>query len=78
MGDVTDEEREMEEYILAHFPETSFMGPQPDHLIASTMQTWIKWAYQYGDPTWKEITHEPLLPSVVTYHDKENKNGTDT
>jgi hypothetical protein len=78
VGDVTPEERDMEEYIMSHFPETNFNGPQPDHVIASTIQGWIKWAYQHGDLTWMELTHDPLLPSVVTYHEQVKENGNIT
>lgn len=71
VGDVTQEEREMEIYVEAHFPDSGFAGLQPNHLIASIMQTWIKWAYQHGDPTWIEFTDNSLLTPVVTYHQEE-------
>ena len=71
VGDVTPEEREMEIYIEAHFPDQHFASLQPEHLVASTMQTWIKWAYQHGDLTWQEFTDKPFLSSVITYHEGE-------
>jgi hypothetical protein len=70
IGDVTQEERDMEIYIEAHFPDMGFQGAHPDHLVAATMMGWIKWAYQHGDSTWQELSEEPLLSSVVTYHEE--------
>ena len=69
--DCTNEEIEMEKYIIAHFPRVGFGTPQPDHITAAVMMEWIGHAYRYGDPTYKEFTDgDPLFPPYVTYHDK--------
>ena len=35
------------------------------------MVKWIRWAHQFGDASYKELTGgAPLYPPYVTYHDK--------
>lgn len=47
--------------------------PKPEHLSARTFRTWVEWAYQHGDPTWKEFMGDPdafpLVTKTVTYHE---------
>jgi len=72
LPDMTEEEIWLEEYVLSLFPSIGFGSKQPDWIVANVMQNWIHWAYQHGDPTYKEFTGDsPLFKPVVTYHNKE-------
>lgn len=67
--DITEEEREMEEYIESHFPQVGLNNPQPKHLIASVMRRWIHYAFEHGDMTYKEFTNGAKLnKDYVVYH----------
>lgn len=70
--DCTQEELDMEDYIIAHFPPVGFEGPQPEHVQAAVMQRWIRHAFEIGDLTYLELTGgEKLTADYVTYHPKE-------
>lgn len=72
--DTTPEEKEMEEYILHHFPRVGHNNPQAKHLVATVIQRWIMYAYKNGDETYKEVTNgEPLFPPYRMYHNKEKE-----
>jgi hypothetical protein len=69
MPDVTPEERAMEKYIESNFPSIGCNNPQPDHLIASTMMSWIDYAFKHGDQTYSEFTNgSKLVKDYITYH----------
>ncbi len=69
VGEVTPEEKEMEEYVEAHFPRVSPNNPQPKHLMAHVMKKWIHHAFEHGDETYKLFTNgEKLNQEYVTYH----------
>lgn len=80
MPDCTKEEREMEKYIETHFPRVGTSNPQPDHLSANVMMSWIEYAFAHGDQTYLEFTDgKKLTKDYVTYHEqKENQNGFNT
>lgn len=72
IGKVTTEEKEMEEYIEAHFPKVAPNNPQAKHHIAYVMKKWIHHAFEHGDETYKLFTNgEKLNKNVVTYHETE-------
>lgn len=77
LGDVTDEERDMEQYIESHFPP-SIHNPAPEHIHANTMKRWIHHAYETGDETYKKfIDKDSLFKPYVYYHpEKEKDDGT--
>jgi len=52
LPELTEEEKEFEEYFMSLFPSMGFNTPQPDWIAASVMQNWIHHAYQHGDPTY--------------------------
>lgn len=77
LPEMTDEEKWLEQYIIDHFPSVGYGTKQPDYLTASVMMEWIHHAHRYGDKSYTELTDgSPLFESVVTYHDKEKKDGS--
>lgn len=71
MPDTTQEEKAMEDYILAHFPKVGYSSQPSKHLIATVMNRWIHYAYKHGDESYKAFTGgESLFPSYTTYHEK--------
>lgn len=70
--EITSEEKEMEEYVEAHFPRVVANNPQPKHLIAHVMKKWIHHAFEHADETYKLFTNgEKLSQNYITYHNKE-------
>ena len=70
--DVTDEEKELEEYIETHLPQAGYSQPQAKHLVANVLRRWIEYAYKNGDETYKLFTNgKRLFPNYITYHNKE-------
>lgn len=67
--EVTQEEKEMEEYIEAHLPPAGYNHPQSKHLVANVLRRWIEYAYKNGDETYMLFTDgERLFPNYITYH----------
>lgn len=82
LPELSQEEIEMEKYIVEKFPRVGYGTPQPDYLTASVMMEWIHYAYRYhkatGDETFKEFTNgEELFPPYVTYHQEVKENVID-
>lgn len=72
MPDITKEQDEWEKEIMSLFPSVGVSTPQSDTQIAYVMRTWIHWAYQNGDETYKEFTDgNPLFDKYVTYNQGE-------
>lgn len=70
--EVSDEQKEMEYLLMDIVDNDISKSVQPDHLKDSVFRTWIHWAYQNGDLTYKEYTDgEPLFRPYVTYEREE-------
>ena len=47
---------------------------QPDYSVIHVMVKWIRWAHQFGDASYKQLTGGvPLYPPYYTYHDKSEE-----
>ena len=79
--DITKDEKAWEESIENLFSEPDGIkgivgGGYPLDMIAHVMKSWIHWAYQNGDQTYKEFTDgSPLFPPYVTYHEEKKSGG---
>lgn len=70
--DVTDEQREIEKTVLSLIAYDPSGQKQPPHFVAHVHKTWIEWAFQHGDETYKEYTNGlPIEPAAVTYHEEK-------
>lgn len=73
--EMSDEEKEVESYILSCIAVPQYHNMQQDFVVASVMRKWIHHAYRQGDETYKEFTDgERLFQDYVTYH-KERDDG---
>ena len=71
---VTDEVLGWEDKVTALLDKTKHHGEQPKYIQNNVKIRWIRFAYQYGDETYKEFTGgEPLYRGPATYHDIEEK-----
>lgn len=78
LPEMTEDEKWLEKYVIDHFPSVGFSSPQPDHIAAQVMMEWIHHAHQRGDMSYMKFTDgSSLFKSVVTYHDKEEEDGSD-
>jgi len=76
LPEMTEDEKWLEGYVMSMFPSVGFGSIQPDHIASHVMMSWVHWAYQHGDPTYGEFTDgKALFKPVVTYHNKEKRNG---
>jgi len=67
---VYPEQIEVEQLIEQKINHDLVMRGQPQHGVHFVHGRWIRFAYQWGDPTVFDYC-ENLYPSYVTYHDRE-------
>ena len=74
LPDLTEKEKYIEQMITSIIPDHMHNTEIPEFMVAHVMRKWIHFAYQNGDETYKEFTGgNPLFPSTVTYHDKQQE-----
>jgi hypothetical protein len=67
--EITEGQRKLEHRIFEAFELDQNVYPQPRHIRAHVKCRWIHHAFQWGDPTYKELTDgEQLFQSLKTYH----------
>jgi len=79
LWEVTEDQKELEEYLNDWVVSNVEKLPQPDHLKDTVFRSWIHWAYQHGDMTYLDYTDgKPLFPPYKTYHEVEDGKEEET
>lgn len=71
---ITDGQLFIEKLVDRWLVKDDVYRQQPENVIHKVHQSWVEWAFQNGDLTYKLYNGgEPIYPDYFTYHDKEIK-----
>ncbi len=68
----TAADRKLEDRLDKMFEIDESFDPLPVHVEQHILRTWVQFAFERGDETYKDFIDHPLVRPVVTYHDSQH------